>query len=85
MFQSSRLRVKILLRLLLDNPVAEKWRQHVRAACERKSGSWPSPLLVSSGARDGNRTQPMDAKVGSAPLVLLTFFKHSRKETSGEN
>lgn len=85
MFQSSRLRVKILLRLLLDNPGAEKWRQHVRAACERESGSWPSPLLVTSGARDGNGTQPMDAEVGSAALVLLTCFTHSRKEPSGEN
>lgn len=73
--------VKILLCLLLNNPGAEKWRQHLRAACERESGSWPSPLLVISGVCDRNRTQPMDAEVGGAPLVLFIFFKHSRKET----
>lgn len=77
--------VKILLCLLLDNPGAEKWRQHHRATCERESGSWPSPLLVIPGIRDGKGTQRMDAEVGSAPLGLLIFFKHSRKETSGEN
>lgn len=50
-----------------------------------KVASWPSPLLVISGVCNRNRTQPMDAEVGSAPLVLFIFFKHSRKETWGES
>lgn len=44
-----------------------------------QSGSWPSSLLVISGAHDGNRNQPVEVGGGSAPLVLLVL-KHSRRK-----